>query len=245
MAKANNDARQYNGSDRNMLTACSVIMNHAMDGEIKLFLQNKRSNWTDAFLKALEDRIKAAFKDVLGVDNLGDQTSATKVLQKAMDEVLPKVSSFKKQVEADFEDDDREKEILDKLGFKLFAMAEKGDQGALVELLMSFNKNMTDALATEIADAGTDKAYITDIKGYADVINNGNIAQEAAKGTKKKLTAADVAVLNGIYKDVMKVAKIAHGLYVEVKDDQRAELFSYNKIVKTLNNTPAPKGGKK
>ena len=115
---------------------------------------------------------------MLGIDPKGGQVKASKELYTAMAEVKPKLSAFKTQVEVDFEDDNREKEILDSLGFSLWEKVQNDNQQALVELLAQFAKNMTPALQTEIVNAGTDVSYITTITNYAAIIRDKNIAQE-------------------------------------------------------------------
>jgi len=243
MAKSSNTVKRvYIGGDASMLTACAVIMAVANTATIKTFLKGKRSNWTDAYLKSTTDAITAAFKDVLGIDGLGNQTKASKELYKAMEEVIPKLTAFKKQVEIDFEDDNREKEILDSLGFKLWKKVQNGSQEALVELLATFTENMTPALQTEITDAGTDVAYITNIKTYAAIIRDKNIAQEGKKGDRKTITADGITQLNKVYTNVMKIAKIASALYTETGDKLTAEKFSYAKTLATLTNNGISKG---
>ena len=244
MAKSSNTVKRvYTGGDASMLTALAVIMGVATTPAIKTFLKSKRSNWTDASLKALSDAVTAAFKDVLGIDGLGNQTKASKELYKAMEEVLPKLTSFKRQVEIDFDDDNREKEILNSLGFGLWKKVQTGSQEALVELLATFDENMTPALQTEITTAGTDVAYITSIRSYAATIRDKNIAQEGKKGERKTITNDGIVQLNKVYNDVMKVAKTAAILYTETNDKLTAEKFSYAKTLATLTNNGVVKGG--
>lgn len=248
MAKTtSNTKRAYSGSDAGMLTAIAVIMGAATTN--KTFLFSKRSNWNDAYFKSLNDEIKRVFKEVLGIDGLGDQVKASKQLYKAIDEVIPKLRSFKRAVEIDFEDDNREKEILNLLGFRLWDKVDNGSQEALAELLATFNMNMSTALKNEITTAGTDVAYITEIISYADVIRDKNIVQEGKKEDKKTVTEEGVKQLNKIYSDVMKVAKHSTNLYMEIKDSTNAEKFSYNKTLAALTASgkidKKNRGGKK
>jgi hypothetical protein len=236
------EKRDFAGGDASMLTACAVIMGAAIAQ--KAFLFSKRSNWNDAFFKSIIDSIKDAFKNILGIDGLGDQTKASNALYKAMEEVVPKLRSFKNAVEIDFTDDNREQEILNSLGFKLWRKVDKNNQEALVELLATFTSNMTPALKKEITDEGTDANYITDIISYADVIRDKNIAQEGKKVDKKTVTNDGIIKLNKIYNDVMKVAKHSANLYNEAKDPVSAEKFNYSKVLATLTNN-AKGGGSK
>jgi hypothetical protein len=162
-----------------------------------------------------------------------------------MEEVKPLLRSFKNAVEIDFTDDNREKQILDVLGFKLWKKVEAGSQEALSELLATFNLNMTEALKTEITNEGTDVAYINRIKSFADVIKDKNVLQEGKKTATKTISADGLNQLNKIYNDVMKVAKHSANLFTEKKDAVNAEKFSYNKILAalTVSGKSAKKGG--
>jgi hypothetical protein len=244
-SKTNTEVRVFTGGDAAMLTSLSVIMGVATTPAIKTFLLSKRGNWNAAFFKSLTDAITTAFKDVLGIDNKGGQVTASKELYKAMEEVKPKLRSFKTQVEIDFEDDNREQQILSSLGFDLWSKVQKDNQEALVELLSQFTKNMTVSLQNEIVAAGTDVSYITTIKSYADIIRDKNIAQEGKKKDKKTVTSDGVKQLNKVYSDVMKVAKTATALYIEADDKLTAEKFGYNKTLATLTNGAAKANSKK
>lgn len=246
MAKSSNNkvVRVYTGSDTAMLTVLSVLMGVANQAAIKSFLFGKRSNWNAAFFKSLTDSIEAAFKDVLGIDNKSAQGKASKLLYDAMNDVIPKLRSFKNQVEIDFDDDGREAEILSSLSFDVWAKVQKNNQEALTQLLSKFRENMTTALKTEITNAGIDASYITDIIGFADIIKNSNVAQEISKKDKKTVTADGITQLNKVYTNVMKVVKTANALYEEQKDYDNAEKFSYNKTLATLTNSKPKKSDK-
>lgn len=234
MSTQNKTLRVYNGADASMLTALAVIMGTATTPTIKTFLLSKRSNWADPHFKSLTDDINDAFKNVLGVKSKTDQVKATKELYAAVEAVIPKLRSFKEQVEVDFEDDNREKQILNSLGFALWAKVQKGSQEALVELLATFNENMNSTLQKEITDAGTDVTYITDISKYADIVKDANIKQEGLKNNSKTVTADGIVELNKVYNNVMKVAKIAASLYTEIGDTTTAEKFNYSKALAAL-----------
>lgn len=236
MAKSSNkEVRVFTGGDAAMLTSLTILMGVVMQPSIKTFLLSKRSNWKDPYFKTLNDAINAAFKDVLGIDKKGGQGKVSKDLYDAMEAVIPKLRSFKTQVEVDFDDDNREAEILSSLGFDLWKKVINDNQQALTELLAQFTKNMTADLQDEIVDAGTNLSYISDIKSYADIIKNKNVAQELSKKDKKTVNDGGVLQLNKVYKDVMKVVKIATGLYEELHDKAMVEKLSYTKTLNTLS----------
>ena len=243
--KTNTEVRVYTGGDAAMLTALSVLMGVITQAPIKTFLLSKRGNWNTAFFKSLTDAIDAAFKDVLGIDNKTGQTKASKALYDAMDKVKPKLKSFRDQVIIDFEDDNREAAILTSLGFDLWPKVQKDYQEALVELLSIFTKNMTATLQAEIVAAGIDVSYIADIKSYADIIKNKNVAQEISKKDKKTVTDDGVKQLNKIFTDVNKVVKTAAVLFTEAGDKLNAEKFSYVKTLATLTSSKIKVKGSK
>jgi Zn-dependent oligopeptidase len=72
---------------------------------LQTLLKSQRSNWNDALFKALNDAITTAFNDVLGIYGLNNKTKASQELYKVKEEVLPKLTSFKRQVKIDFEDE--------------------------------------------------------------------------------------------------------------------------------------------
>lgn len=143
------------------------------------------------------------------------------------------MGDFKTQIEVDFEDDDREKDILLSLGFALMPKIQSRDQEALVKLLASFTTNMTATLKQEIVAAGTDAEIIDTIISYAAIIKDNNVAQEAKKGTKKTITADGIKQLNAIYKQTIGVAKIAARFLAA--DEAKAALFSFTKTKAALN----------
>ncbi len=226
--KSNQEKRLYNMPDAVMLTAAGVVVENALDN--KVFLLGKRSNWKDPFLTDLQKRINDGFRNILGLNQFKESNRLSADLYMAIDEVKPKLASFKKQVEIDFEDDQREKQILDSLGFKLFDKIRNNSQQALIELLSTFDKNLTPELMKEITDAGTEEAYMTDIRKYATILIDKNITQENSKSTKKELTAEGIIELNKIYALVMKVSKTAAALYEEKKDSLMVEKFTMEKI---------------
>lgn len=232
--------RAYSGSDTEMLTAAAAIIGHAKDNKAALIA--KRSSWKDPFFSNISAAIDNAFVNILGVDSVKDQKKATKALTKAMKEIVPLLGDFKTQIEVDFEDDNREKDILLSLGYGLMPKVQKGDQEALTKLLATFANNMSATLKQEIVDAGTDAEIIDTIISYAAIIKDSNVAQEKQKGTKKNITADGITQLNAIYKQTIGVAKIAARFMSA--DEAKASLFSFNKTKAALNATTATAASK-
>jgi hypothetical protein len=228
--------RVYSGSDVDMLTAAATIIGHAEDHKATLIA--KRSSWKDPFFSNIATAIDHAFTNILGIDNVKEQKKATKALVKAMREIVPLLGDFKTQIEVDFEDDNREKDILLSLGYGLMPKVQKGDQEALTKLLATFTTNMSASLKQEIVTAGTDADIIDTIISYAAIIKDSNIAQEKQKGIKKTITAEGITQLNAIYKQTIGVAKIAARFMAA--DASKAALFSFHKTKAALNTTTTP-----
>jgi Ni,Fe-hydrogenase maturation factor len=230
-AITNKPKRKFNGADVDMLTTSATIVQHAIDN--KAFLISKRARWRDAFFDALKTRIENAFKNILGIDNLKEQRKATDTLLQAIDEVTPLLAEFKVQIEVDFEDDNREAEILKQLGFGLLPKVQNNNQEALAELLSTFAKNMTPTLKQEIIDEEIDAALIDQISSYATIIIADNVDQEKEKGIKKTITADGITELNDIYNQTIGIAKIAAQFFTN--EPTKAELFSFNKTKAALS----------
>ncbi len=228
--------RIYKGKDAEMLTATATIISHALEN--KVFLIGKRATWADPFFPDIQTRINSAFQNFLGVDNAQQMRQATLLVLSLQQNALPKLAEFKVQVKEDFKGTALQ-EILTTLGFTAHhKAAQRKDQEALIELLFKFKTNMTPTLKTEITTKGTAATLIDEIIAFADQIKNSNISQETLKGGRKQISAAAVNEFNGIYSDVMTVAKISAKF---LKDDkEKAELFSYTKTIKALNAPPKP-----
>lgn len=228
--------RVYTGKDVEMLTSCNTIIEHAI--EHKPYLITKRANWVDPFFPDIQARIDNAFSNFLGIDNAQQMRQATQVVTGIQANALPALSEFKIQVMEDFKNNKiRRDEILTNLGFTAhLKAAQKNDQEALIQLLLSFKLNMTPSLQTEITNAGTAAVTISTIISYAQVLKNSNITQETMKGSRKELSEKGVKEFNEIYNLVISIAKISANFFKTDKAVQ--EKFSYAKTLKNLNRPP-------
>ncbi len=224
--------RNYTVADAIMLTTCATIAKNATVN--KAFLISKRPGFKDPFFANLEKRIDDAIKKILGIDNAKEQREATTKLLELSTVIEPLLGEFKIQVEVDFEDNKREKEILKQLGFAHYAKVIKGNQMALLELLAKFKENMSPQLQAEITDAGTDETYITQLSGYAATVAKLNVNQESLKKIKKTIVASGIEEMNAIYKQTIGVAQIAAKFFAA--DAAKAELFSFSKISAAISN---------
>ena len=231
--------RKYRGKSVEMLTTCNVIIENAIADQE--FLVTKRASWTKPFFKNIETRIERAFTNTLGIDNVANQRAATQTLLSIQEEALAELAELKIQIQEDFKaDKKRRDEILKLLGYTDYhKLSQNKDQEALVQQLYQFNTNLSPGLIAEVSAKGTDEKIFLRIASFAELLSKANVTQETIKGTQKNLTEEAITEFNGIYDDVIKIAKIAHNFH-KGKPNMQA-LFSYTKIRKKLNATPTSK----
>ena len=230
--------RNYQGKDVDMLTTCVIIIENALANQD--FLISKRKTWEPPFFDKLKDNINTVIEKHLGLDNAAQMRKATKVVIKIQSKALYDLAEFKIQIQEDFKADKQKRdEILKILGFTDFLkMAQDKDQEALIQLLYCFTTNLEAHLRTEIVEKGMDETTIDNILSYAQELSTANISQETFKGTRKIVTQETITEFNATYDEVISVAKIARNFFKEKPSMQ--DLFSYNKILKSLNFTPKP-----
>jgi hypothetical protein len=222
--------RAYTGKDADMLTACATIAQNAINH--KTVLVSKRANWAGPFLPDLKLRIDNAFPNFLGADNAQQLRLATSLVHSVQASAMADLSLFKVQIEEDFKGNKPLlNEILATLGFtQHYSSVQNKSQSALVELLFKFKTNMAPNLQTQISAAGTSAELIASIMGYAETLNNSNIAQETLKGGRKENTQEALIEFNEIYSQVISIAKISSTIF---KDNTAIrEQFSYAKILR-------------
>lgn len=233
---SNTIARKYKAKDVEMLTATATIIENAIAN--KTFLQAKRITWADPFFKNLKIQIETTTKKYLGKDAAQQMRQATQVVLNIQAQALNDLAEFKVQIEQDFKNVPiQKKEILTQLGFTTYyKMAQKGDQEGLVNLLFQFKTNLDPTLNAEIVTKGTAQATIDNIFAFTNSLKEANITQETYKGMRKEITDEAITAFNIIYDQVISIAKIASNFYKTEKTKQ--QLFSFAKVVATLNSKP-------
>lgn len=226
--------RKYKTKDVEMLTASATIIENAIAN--KVFLQSKRSTWTDPFLDDLKTQIQTTTENYLGKDAAQQMRQATQTVLSIQSQALNDLAEFKVQINQDFKNTPIQRtEILNQLGFTTYhKSAQKGDQEGLVNLLFQFKTNLTPTLNTEIVTKGTAQATLDNIVSYANTLKAANISQETFKGTRKEITDEAINAFNLIYEQVISIAKIASNFYKTEKTKQ--QLFSFSKVTANLNS---------
>lgn len=235
MAK-NELKRNYSCKDEVMLKVLLVIIANARKNLAELTKRNP--NWTAAFLDALEKRIDDAYNNVLGINPLGNQKEATETVNEIKKEALSQLSTFKKFLNPVFpKNKTRKEEVLYNLGFTSFyKAASRRKLPDLVELLYTFETNMTPELKTEITTSGNiSVAEIDAIIAFADLLKKKNVTQKSVQSNSPVITKEGVATLNDLYESgVPNFSTLVWDFY-QKKDSPLADTFSFNKLKKIVN----------
>ena len=221
--------RNFKGTAAEMLTAISAIVEAATDNEAALTA--KRASWGTPFFSNLQQQVDSVTKTYLGADNVKDLRKATQAITQIQNKAIDALTAVKVQMERDFREDATTRdELLNELGFATyFKAAHRKSQAALVQLLLRFGQNLTNDVQSQLTDKGIDGATLTELTGYADVLNSANISQEAFKSSRSTNTQAATIAMNTIFNQVMDVAVIAAQLF---KDDAALQSrFSYSKTL--------------
>jgi len=221
--------RKFKGTDVDMLTTASVIIDTAITHQE--FLVTKRSVWVGTFFTDKQARIDAAVNKYIGVDTAKDLRNATAALRGIQKQALDILALLNVQITEDFKKTpERRDELLNTLGFKdYYRDASSKNQAALIKLLFKFKQNIDATTKAEIVAKGTAEADITAVIGFTDALQAANVKQESFKTQRPTITAEAITEFNDIYDDVIAIAKIAAKIY---KDNPTVKAsFSYSKVL--------------
>jgi hypothetical protein len=223
--------RKYSYKDVAMLMASKTILQSMMANRSELSLT--RSNWTEAFVTGLVQKIDNAIENYLGLNKTQDLSSATGALTQIITPALRNLGLLKTQIQVDFMGE--AENIVKQLG--LNKDIHKLSQEQLIELLYAFKKGMTDQLKADIIARGTNPVLIDSIVGYAGQLQEANLSQEGLKSSTKEISQEAVDTFNAIYDEVMGICKIASKIYQD--EPLKKEQFTFSKVVKKMG---VPKG---
>ena len=224
--------RKYNYKDVDMLLASQTITQRLSENLTDLSVV--RITWTSDYVTELSTKIDDAIENYLGLDKKKEPRDASSKLASLQSPAMRDLLFIKTQIDVDFNTEAAE--ILKKLGFdKNLRSVQKGDQEALIQLLYSFKKGMTDELKAQITEKGTNPELIERIIGYADQIKEANISQETLKETTKNISGEAVGIFNDIYDEIVGICKIAANYYQY--EPLKKELFTFSKVVSNMNAT--------
>ena len=227
-------SRNYSYQDVDMLTASGIVAENfkANIGE----LSSVRTDWTEQYATDLVARINQTIETNLGIDAKKDLRDATSGVSSIQISAKRDLSFFKTQIDDDFKTlPVLRDEILNTLGFsKLLRNVQKGNQEALVQLLYSFKKNMTDSLRAQITDKGLSANLIDKIVEYAGTFNEANTSQEGLKQSTKEISKEVAAVFNSIYDEIIGICKKVSNYYQF--DAVKKEQFTFSKVISNLGS---------
>jgi len=218
--------RKYNFKSVDMLLASKAIVQSLSDHLDEL--SAIRSNWTPEYVQQLSDKIDVSIDQYLGLDKKKELREMTRKLASIQEPAARDLSFLKIQIEVDF--GEKAPDILKVLGFYGdYAEVRKGEQEAMIELLESFKKGLTDSVRQQIIDRGTSAVLLDRIIGYANQMIETNISQETLKSTTKALTAEAQESFNEIYDEVIGICKIAANYYLQ--EPLKKDLFTFTRVV--------------
>lgn len=226
--------RNYSYKDVDMLTGAQIVAGNfkANIGE----LSTVRSDWTEQYAKDLVVRINQTIETHLGIDAKKDLRGATSDLSTIQTSAKRDISFFKTQIDDDFKNTPFVRdEILNTLGFsKYLKNVQKGNQEALIQLLYTFKKNITDSLRNQVTDKGLSGTLIDKIVEYAGTFNEANVNQEGLKQTTKEISKEVADVFNAIYDEIIGISKKVSSYYQY--DAVKKEQFTFSKVIGNLGS---------
>jgi len=170
--------------------------------------------------------------NILGVDPKAELHQATKKLNLIQEPALDDLNFIKKVIPVLFKNESSD--IMNQLGYtKFHKEARRGDQEALIHLLISFEENIDGELKARITEKGINPGIIERIISYRKELWSANVSQETLKDSTKEITEENVYLFNQIYQEIIDICKIAAAYYAErpIKKSQ----FTFSKIVKNMN----------
>ena len=169
---------------------------------------------------------------ILGVDSKKELHQATQKLNLIQEPALDDLNFIKKVIPVLFKKESSY--IMDLLGYtKFHKEARRGDQEALIHLLIAFEENINGELQERITEKGINPEIIERIISYRDELWSANVSQETLKDSTKEITEESVHFFNQIYQEIIDICKIAAAFYADrpIKKSQ----FTFSRIVKNMN----------
>lgn len=228
----NTTQRNYSSSDVDMLTAAMIIAENGKKNEE--YLSTKRPVWGSPYFDDLISRIEKTSSDTLGIKSVHQLVEASNAMNVLKSKVLTDISELKVQIKVDYAGNKQQMELLlNKLGIGKSAPDYKRSQQGLTQTVEMLQAALTPELVTEMKDKGIAAPAIDSLLSDSREYIKANIAQEQSKIQRSSLSAANVAELNNLYKDIIGISKIARTFY-KGQPTMQAE-FSFNKILKNLS----------
>lgn len=224
--------RLYNVPDVVATTVMLTLLANAKRHVVAL--QERRTTWSDAFFTEVEDEVKKALKDHLGLTPEAARMAATATV--VTNFTTMRTDARKLMVDIPTLEGmtaDRKTELLTVLGFEEHyteVAAKKAE--ALTELLFKIQKNLTAAVRKELTDLGINDKLLGRLLGYADQFTVVRVQQTALKQSEKELTDNAIREFNRLYERVIAIAKVAQD---EFKADKSVkQQFVFKRLAASL-----------
>jgi hypothetical protein len=224
----------FPGKTVNMAIACKVVSTHFSDNIESL--SKARTNWDTAYAASLATRVDAVSATFLGVKTRDELFSATSTLSALIEPAREQLATIKTQLDVDFKNEAAKRNmILSKLGFSGKTPISTSTQSELIALLLTFKRNLTPELITEITTKGMPAALLQGVVDLAEPLDKANTTQEKLKGTVKEASDNVVNELNALYTEIIGICKIASNHFK--KEPVKKEMFTFTKILRNIGET--------
>ncbi len=234
--------RFYSSSDVDMLTACAIVVNRAIDHKVELAA--KRSGWTEAYFSKLRLKVDKLYNEQLGVNSNVEMRRATQEADIVRNKAINALRLLREELKISLRNEPAKRdEFLKQLGYSNNGISVR--QKDVLEHLHLIKMHMTDELTTELKSKGIDATMLSSIVTYADNMRESYTLQKNTKGLRKEITQESVEELNSLYVEVSDICRLIRVHYPE--DKKWKEKFCYQSILNNLKtasstsqNTPAP-----
>jgi len=207
--KINSEKSVYPGRRSDMLTACLVVVRHAI--EDWTHFGSIITTWNLTYFKDHEQRILDA-QSILGVHALEEQVDVSDVVREMLDGALKCLGLFRDCVYSLYGLGEVAEKLLRKLGFGYYDEVRGGSQERLTDLLETFVGNLNQDLEDELVRLGVAPSLIADIRKYREDFTPQNVTQEVEKGKTVVKTSIRQKELNEIYRCTMGICRIGKRL---------------------------------
>ena len=219
-----------------LVSVCKMIKD-SLVRDIADFLEYK-PKYITAFVTALEGRIEELTDLVENKIKIGEVTKLTKKLYETADkfrQLLTNIEGY--VVDADGAEESELTVGLANFRFKQAreAIGEKDIDLAVIELQTVW-KLMDDNFAV-LEPFGYKEATHTDFEAKVADIDKQNTDRNKKVEEKEAMVQANLAFLNAIYKDTMKIAEDGKRIY-KFTDKQKTRDYTLNVLIKRISNVP-------
>lgn len=200
--------RQFSGSDSQMLEFARVIHTHFTTdiADFTAFDADLDATYAGNFLTAIDnaENFSSDYQLIdalaqLSLDVEAEMTKCRKLYQ-----------GMKYFIEKAFPN---RPGTWNEFGYNDYDRARK-KQSEMIQFMLDLHESAT-KYATELDSAGFDASKVAEIQTYAQALQNANLAQEQAKGSRANLSEARIILLNSAWGMLQNIRKAAKVIYMD------------------------------